>query len=419
MSVDEILTLAPTTPISAVGNVELTVNEFRRLLSPIDQNSSNESRFLNEEIIWAAVTKLEPLPDHKHVLLPFLSKDLKDKSIDDILARYVHEYLLRVEGYNLIVIPLLYAKHWTLMVVYPNAKLIEFFDSFHYKQTPHQLFFTCKLFIEILLDCKFEITYRKDIPSQFNSYDCGMYIIKFAEHAITGIPLDFKDTEMNSFRLSLAAKFRILPAEVDKDLRESDDMITDEDSNDEDLEDKVDADDGIAVDISNDVASCSIQAKPSYNYLSNSMKKCSIKKHKDFGVFSYQESIEWENKTDKPYLGRNFYGQTITYNANGDWRKMLNFLEILNHFDSDHKKALNMIAEEIRKDPKVAIDWNNNSICHKASPFNFRWFHRGNFQKIKTVLSNMGIILVNHQLKKINALRNKRKSKKSKNRYIY
>ncbi len=127
MSVDEILKLAATTPISAVGNVELTVNEFRRLLSPVDQNSSNESRFLNEEIIWAAVTKLEPLPDHKHVLLPFLSKDLKDKSIDDILARYVHEYLLRVEGYNLIVIPLLYAKHWTLMVVYPNAKLIEFF----------------------------------------------------------------------------------------------------------------------------------------------------------------------------------------------------------------------------------------------------------------------------------------------------
>ncbi len=71
LSFHEILTLAPTTLISAVGNVELTVNEFKRLLSPNDQNSSNEPQFLNEEIIWTAITKFEPLPDHKHVLLPF------------------------------------------------------------------------------------------------------------------------------------------------------------------------------------------------------------------------------------------------------------------------------------------------------------------------------------------------------------
>ena len=413
MSTEEILTLEPTTPISAVGNVEITVNEFRRLLSPMDQNSSIQSRFLNEEIIWAAITKLEPLPDHKHVLLPFLSKDLTDMSIDDTLARYVHEYELRIQGYDIIVIPLLYAKHWTLMVVYPDTKLIEYFDSFHNKQEPHKLFFTSKLFMDLLLESKFEVSYRKDIPSQFNNYDCGMYIIKFAEHAITGIPLNFSDDDMISFRFCLASKFRILPVTVDREFRDTDDTMLD----DSDLRDEVDEDDETAGDLSNDVESSLSEAKPSQNRIDKVMEKCSMEKQKTFGIYSYQESLRWQNLTVRPFLGKDFHGKTVTYNTNGDWKRMLNFLEIMNYFNTDHKEAVKIIIEEIRKDPETAIGWNENSVASsdKLTPYNFRWFHRGNFLNIKKELSSIGINLKDYYLKKKNAI--KKSKKKSKNKF--
>ena len=386
----------PDTAVSAVKDQQIAVYDLKRLATP--------GVYLNEVVVYAVMNTFESLPHHKFVVSQYLSGDLKE----DTAHRYKNEYKMHFDGYDLILIPLCFKAHWTLAIVHPKAKEIEFFDSFHYKQAPNELFNKCKEFMEQVLESDLTVTIRKDLPRQYNLTDCGLYTCKFAEHAVSGINLDFNDANMNSYRIEYANKIRILKPDEPEylELRNSvDNEMADADKN-----ETVD-DNEMIVDDANET----LNDKPGDDKICKLMARSSLVKHNQSGIFSYEESMDLQKTTDKPFIGKDLNGKIITYNTNNDWRNMLSFFEIMNHFNPNHKTALNLIEEEIRKDPMIAMKWNKAARNSKEdmSPYNFRWHRYGNFQRIKTILSSLGIKLLNNQQNERNTLKKDKKKLKA------
>ena len=55
--------------------------------------------------------------------------------------------------------------------------------------------------MEKVLVFDLSVIIREDLPHQKHLTDCGVYICKFAEHAIRGITLNFDDENMNDYRV--------------------------------------------------------------------------------------------------------------------------------------------------------------------------------------------------------------------------
>ncbi len=386
----------PDIVVSAVKDQRIAVYDLNRLATP--------GEYLNEVVVFAVMSTFESLPHHKFVVSQYLSGDLKEGTAH----KYKNEYKMYFDGYDVILIPICFGSHWTLAIAHPKAKEIEFFDSFYYKQAPNDIFYKCKEFLQQVLETDLTVIIRKDLPRQYNLTDCGLYACKYAEHAVSGINLDFSDENMNTYRIEYANKIRVLKPDKPEylELRNSDDIeMIDVDKN------EAADDDRMIVDVAHDI----IHDKPGDDKICTLMARSSLIKHNQSGILSYEESMELQNTTDKPFLGKDLTGKITTYNANNDWRNMLSFFEIMNHFDSNHKTALNLIEAEIRKDPMIAIRWNKAARNNKEeiSPYNFRWHRYGNYQRIKTILASLGINLQNNQQNERNTRKKEKKNLKS------
>jgi Ulp1 family protease len=51
----------------------------------------------------------------------------------------------------------------------------------------------CNLRASVVEFPDLEVVVLENIPEQLNNTDCGMYVVKFVEHAITGTNLTFSD----------------------------------------------------------------------------------------------------------------------------------------------------------------------------------------------------------------------------------
>jgi Ulp1 family protease len=100
--------------------------------------------------------------------------------------------------------------HWTLAVVYPQKKRIEYFDSMRGKGA----FYTDALFRWIQdeavtrgLNINMEewTTYSRshEIPQQGNGFDCGVFTIIAADFLSDNLPLLYSQSDMESFRLKI------------------------------------------------------------------------------------------------------------------------------------------------------------------------------------------------------------------------
>jgi sentrin-specific protease 1 len=100
--------------------------------------------------------------------------------------------------------------HWTLAVVYPQKKRIEYFDSMRGKGE----FYTDALLRWIQdeavtrgLNINMEewTTYSRshEIPQQGNGFDCGVFTIIAADFLSDNLPLLYSQSDMESFRLKI------------------------------------------------------------------------------------------------------------------------------------------------------------------------------------------------------------------------
>ncbi len=105
-----------------------------------------------------------------------------------------------------IFIPILENSHWILVVVDIEVSSIVLYDSFsrnydHILDKIHlYLLHMYKFYYNCELAWKFQIIHARSLPLQNNSFDCGMYVCKFAEFIISQRDFSFGDTDMPRYR---------------------------------------------------------------------------------------------------------------------------------------------------------------------------------------------------------------------------
>ena len=116
--------------------------------------------------------------------------------------------------------------HWTLAVVYPQKKRIEYFDSMRGKGE----FYMAGLLQWIKDEASTKghdinmeewTTYSRshEIPQQGNGFDCGVFTIIAADFLSDNLPLQYSQSDMRLFRLKIVV--RILNGYLDYPLTSS------------------------------------------------------------------------------------------------------------------------------------------------------------------------------------------------------
>ena len=118
------------------------------------------------------------------------------------MKNWIKEDLRRKE---MIFIPIQKDDHWSLIVVKPKTKLIEYFDSILGRRKSSDAPRILKQFMEKYYHEKgesasFNIRIREDAPLQGNGVDCGVFVCQYAERLAREMPLNFKQEDLKEAR---------------------------------------------------------------------------------------------------------------------------------------------------------------------------------------------------------------------------
>ena len=105
--------------------------------------------------------------------------------------------------------------HWVLAVIDLKNKRFEYFDSL-YGEDDACLDFLSQYLMDEFKNKRNEErpdilewpkVYQKSIPKQVNGYDCGVFLILFADYLSKSAKLDFSQNNIENFRVKLALDF--------------------------------------------------------------------------------------------------------------------------------------------------------------------------------------------------------------------
>ncbi|XP_059067122.1 putative ubiquitin-like-specific protease 1B [Cryptomeria japonica] len=132
-------------------------------------------------------------------------------------------------GYNLlecdsILVPIykFYQQHWCLAIINIKEKKFQYFDSLSGRNHDDSVFNILAQYIkdeaedkcrkDLDVD-KWKREYVENLPKQGNIYDCGVFLIKYADFHTRGMPFNFTQADMPYFRERTAKEILRLRAE--------------------------------------------------------------------------------------------------------------------------------------------------------------------------------------------------------------
>ena len=114
---------------------------------------------------------------------------------------------------DIILCPVLHGDHWCLLVIQLKDKRTVYLDSLFNGIGAQTSFSRFKNFLQCMamyhqlstdwLRWEFYSIPSSEIAQQTTSVDCGIFVIKWAQHIAEGRPLDFSQMQINNFRYSL------------------------------------------------------------------------------------------------------------------------------------------------------------------------------------------------------------------------
>ena len=114
---------------------------------------------------------------------------------------------------DMILCPVLHGDHWCLVAIDLKERRMVYLDSLFNGVGAQTAFTRFAYFLECafvsqskVLDWKewqYYIIPSTEIEQQTNSVDCGVFVVKWAQHIAEGRPLDFSQTQIDDFRYSL------------------------------------------------------------------------------------------------------------------------------------------------------------------------------------------------------------------------
>jgi sentrin-specific protease 1 len=180
----------------------------------------SEKGWLNDEIINDSMNILVSNNSSKNVIC--LSTFFYSSLAHDNTFKYLNvikwNYNTDIFSFDKILLPInIDNMHWVLVVVFIKSSTIIYYDSLLSNSKTANL-----ILVNILKWLKIEgeirnrnsnlwtTTINDSIPKQENTYDCGLYIIKFAEYIIKGETLNKNtfDKDKKTFRKQILEKLQ-------------------------------------------------------------------------------------------------------------------------------------------------------------------------------------------------------------------
>ena len=371
-----------TKVVNAVNEIPITVDEVKKV--------AIINTKLNDTAVGACMLQIDSNPDVNLVVLHSLTVDLTRFKLDGTFQRYQDEYIQLINGKNMIVVPLNEGNHYTLAVVRIDSKVIEYYNSFWQNiKGVSKRFQEVKCFLEKLTGIEFEIQVAVNLPTQQDHTSCGIYTILFAQYVIAGVDIsNVNDQSIPAIRLNLANSLLRRPT-----------LLLDH------RPVKPDTNESLPEDIEVDKVEENIDGVVNNTgYLNVIPVMGALNMNKDIirpEYPSYQMSLQMLNEITTPFRGYDNSGSLITYNSQGDWRKMLSVSEVICHLaPGNPRQGRKLLLEKLLSEPDVALKWmKNRKDPNQSLPtmFNFICGTGGSFRLIKKALITQGFQVINHR----------------------
>ena len=112
---------------------------------------------------------------------------------------------------DFVLFPIHSREHWTLVVVEPGKKEVQYLDSL----TTSRNFSSAPRLIKAFMErrhrkkgeeAEYRIKIRNDIPKQTNGVDCGVFLCQYAERIARNAWMDFRQEDMSRARKSMTVE---------------------------------------------------------------------------------------------------------------------------------------------------------------------------------------------------------------------
>jgi len=196
-----------------LGDDRVVISKFDIDLRRHDLNTLRSSNWLNDEVINFYLQMLHDRSRHQsrlpslHVFSSFFYPKLKDRGYDSVRSstRKIKPSLLQFT--DMILFPIHLGMHWCMAGIDFRHRIITYYDSLHGNSALCLQLLRSWLEQESRDKCGLEFESAdwtglccKDMPTQKNGYDCGVFSLAVAEHISRDAPLLFSQSDMPYWR---------------------------------------------------------------------------------------------------------------------------------------------------------------------------------------------------------------------------
>lgn len=195
------------------GDTHELFNREWYILIGDDIKSLSKKRWLNDHIIirYFEMLKAEQPEVFNMPIFRFDAyKDMiagREEAYGDIREDHLS---IEISAYDMLLVPVYSMCHWTLIVVKPNEKIMDYYDSYERNSTKEEKTDVLELYLEFLTE-KFPHVDKEnwkynvhDVPQQNNDYDCGIFCCIFAKYVSKEVQFNFQANNMLFFRALIA-----------------------------------------------------------------------------------------------------------------------------------------------------------------------------------------------------------------------
>ena len=151
----------------------------------------------------------------------FYMKLMEAGEVTPDLERWVGEDMM---CNDIVLFPVLWSHHWSLVVFEVNTGEIQYMDSLPYSRIHSTIPDNIREFLVLFLQKRnirkrLIVNRRTDAPIQHNGYDCGPFVCQYAERMTRKKEINFNQKDISYFRMKIVSD--IMKGEIQEDSREN------------------------------------------------------------------------------------------------------------------------------------------------------------------------------------------------------
>ena len=195
----------PAKEVLAKHGLHLTRGDFRSL---------SGRNYLNDKIIEEYLRLISVRNEENsqlpsvHVCSVFLFKQLSKFGLEEGCRRTSNWIKEDITMKDMVLFPIHSGQHWTLVVVEPDKKVVQYLDSLTVSRGFSSAPRLVKAFMERRHrekgeEVEYRVKIREDIPQQTNGVDCGVFACQYAERITRKAWMEFQQRDMKEARKTM------------------------------------------------------------------------------------------------------------------------------------------------------------------------------------------------------------------------